>query len=102
MSVVIVGGNECMVREYINLCNDYNCRAKVFCKMKDGLKKKIGYPELMILFTNTASHKMVKHALSEVKGGDTKIERCHSSSLSALRGILDKHVMEDTLCQKNY
>lgn len=101
MSVVIVGGNERMVRKYINLCSDYNCSAKVFCKMRDGLKNKLGSPELMILLTNTTSHKMVKCALSEVKGRNTKIERCHSSSLSALRSILDKYMTESSLCLKN-
>lgn len=90
MSVVIVGGNECMVRQYIDLCRDYNYRAKVFPKMRDGLKNKIGSPNLLILFTNTVSHKMVKCALSGV-GDGAVIERCHSSSISALRGILDKH-----------
>lgn len=32
MSVVIVGGNECMVRQYKNLCKEYSCRAKVLQK----------------------------------------------------------------------
>lgn len=100
MSVVIVGGNECMVRQYIDLCSDYNCRAKVFCKMRDGLKNKVGTPNLMVLFTNTTSHKMIKYALNEVKGQDTVIERCHSSSISALRNILDKHTLEGSLCLK--
>lgn len=93
MSIVIVGGNECMVRQYIDLCSDYNCRAKVFCKMRDGLKNKVGSPELMVVFTNTISHKMVKCALSEIKGSDTVIERCHSSSITALRSILEKHAV---------
>lgn len=91
MSVVIVGGNECMTRRYIDLCEDYNCRAKVFCKMRDGLKNGVGTPHLLVLFTDTMSHKMVKFALNEVKGSQTVIERSHSSSLSALRGILDRH-----------
>lgn len=43
------------------------------------------------LFTGTMSHKMVQGALSQLKGQDTIIERCHTSSLSALRGILEKH-----------
>lgn len=101
MSVVIVGGNECMVRKYLELCNDYNCSAKVFCKMRDGLKNKVGSPNLMILFTNTTSHKMVKCALSEIKNGDTVVERSHSSSISALRCILAKHMSEGCLCPKN-
>ncbi|MBR6747379.1 MAG: DUF2325 domain-containing protein [Clostridia bacterium] len=91
MSVVIVGGNECMVRQYIDLCQEYNCRAKVFARMRDGLKNKVGDPDLLVLFTNTTSHKMVQCVLSEVRGRGTTIERCHSSSMSALRGILDRH-----------
>lgn len=91
MSIVIVGGNEGMVRQYINLCENYNCKAKVFCKMRDGLKNKVGTPDIMVLFTNTMSHKMVKFALSEIKGMNTVVERSHTSSLSALRTILDRN-----------
>lgn len=102
MQVVIVGGNECMVRQYMDVCQNYQCQAKVFCKMCNALKDKVGNPGLMILFTNTASHKMVKCALNEVRNGGTVVEHCHSSSLSALRRILDKHASsEATLCQRN-
>ena len=90
MSVVIVGGNECMVRRYTDLCREYNCKAKVYPKMTNGLKE-VGSPDLMILFTGTVSHKMVKCALSEI-GVGTKIARSHTSSVSALRNILDAHV----------
>lgn len=48
----------------------------------------------MIFFTNTMSHKMVQGALSKLKGQNTIIERCHTSSLSALRGILDKYAVQ--------
>ena len=50
--------------------------------------------DLTIFFTNTMSHKMVQGALSELKGRGTIIERCHTSSLSALRGILDKYAAQ--------
>ncbi len=90
MSVVIVGGNECMVRRYTDLCREYNCKAKVYPKMTNGLKE-VGSPDLMILFTGTVSHKMVKCALSEI-GVGTKIARSHTSSVSALSNILDAHV----------
>ena len=91
MSVVSLGGNECMERRYKELCQAYSCQAKIFTKSSGGLKNKLGRPDLMIFFTSTMSHKMVQGALSELKGGDTIIERCHTSSLSALRGILEKH-----------
>ena len=87
MSVVIVGGNECMIRQYKDLCGEYKCKVKVYPKMKSGLKD-IGTPDLLVLFTNTVSHKMVKCALDEV-GASTDIVRCHTSSGNALNGILE-------------
>lgn len=90
MSVVIVGGNECMVRQYIDLCGEYKCKAKVYPKMTNGLKK-IGSPDLLVLFTNTVSHKMVRCVLSEAKGQNTRIARSHSSSMAALKSILEEH-----------
>ena len=90
MSVVIVGGNECMARQYKELCSEYNCKAKIYPKMKAGLKN-IGSPDLLVLFTSTVSHKMVHCALSETKGTGTKIARSHSSSIAALKSILEEH-----------
>lgn len=90
MSVVIVGGNECMTRQYINLCGEYKCKAKVYPKMTNGLKN-IGSPDLLVLFTNTVSHKMVRCALSEAKRLNTRIARSHSSSMAALKTILEEH-----------
>ncbi len=90
MSVVIVGGNECMTRQYKELCRSYNCKAKVYPKMESGLKN-LGRPDLLVLFTGTVSHKMVHYALGEVKGQNVRIARSHSSSMSALRSILEEH-----------
>ena len=89
MSVVIVGGNECMTRQYKQLCEEYDCKAKVYPKMTNGLKN-IGSPDLLILFTNTVSHKMIHLALSE-KPEKTRVARSHSSSMAALRSILDEN-----------
>ena len=94
MSVVIVGGNECMVRQYKDLCKEYSCRAKVFTKMTTQMKNKIGSPDLMVLFTGTVSHKMVRCALSEAKGQDTIIARSQTGSMTSLREILEKHTVK--------
>ena len=51
MSIVIVGGNERMVCQYEDICKGFGCKAKVFAKEKGAMKKKIGAPDLMILFT---------------------------------------------------
>ena len=93
MSVVIVGGNDCMVRQYKELCQAYDCKAKVFTQMRDGLKDRLGTPDLMVLFTSTMSHKMLRCALKEAKGSRMRIARSHSSSMEALRGILEEYAV---------
>lgn len=90
MSVVIVGGNERMERQYKELCEAYSCTAKVFTKQKNALKN-IGCPDLLVLFTSTMSHSMLRSVICETKGMDIKIERSHTSSMSALRNILETH-----------
>lgn len=94
MSVAIIGGNECMIRRYTDICKEYRCKAKVYPKMNKGVKN-IGCPDLMILFTDTVSHKLVRTALGDVTD-KTTIIRSHSSSASALKNILEEYV-----CQKN-
>ncbi len=91
MSVVIVGGNECMVHRYKQLCEEYNCTAKVIVQMH-GAMKNIGNPDLLVLFTSTVSHKMVNNALNCIKGQNVSVARCHTSSMAALRNVLDQHV----------
>lgn len=90
MSIVIVGGNECMTRQYIDLCRSYRCKAKVYPKMAAGLKN-IGTPDLLVVFTSTVSHKMVRCVLNETKGREIKIARSHTSSMAALKNILEEH-----------
>lgn len=91
MSVVIVGGNECMYRRYSELCREYSCKAKIYPKMCNGLKN-LGSPDLMILFTDTVSHKMVQCALNGIPNS-TKVARCRSGSVSALKGVLEQHAI---------
>lgn len=96
MSVVIIGGNECMVRQYKNLCREYRCDAKVYPKQNSSLKG-IGNPDLLVLFTSTVSHKMVRNALSETKGQDVKVVRSHTSSMSALKNILEENAKQEEM-----
>lgn len=91
MSIVIVGGHDRMAGRYKQICDKYDCKAKVFTQMPSDLSNKIGNPDLMILFTNTVSHKMVRCAVSEAQKKDTEVVRCHSSSGSALTQILEKY-----------
>lgn len=91
MSIVIIGGNECMTRQYKDLCSEYKCKTKVYPKTARGIKN-IGAPDLMVLFTSTVSHKMIRSALSETRGQNIRIVRSYTSSINALKNILEEHV----------
>ena len=90
MSVVIVGGHDRMVRQYKDICAEYGCKAKVFTQMKNGMKGSLGSPDMVVLFTSTMSHKMLRYTLNEL-GEKTKIVRSHVSSGEALRGTMEAH-----------
>ena len=92
MSVVIVGGNKRMARQYEDLCREYSCRAKIFMKTDRGIQN-FGTPDLLVLFTSTMSHKMLDIATGQAKKRNIRVARCHTSSMSALRNILETHVV---------
>ena len=89
MSVVIVGGHDRMVCMYKKICKEHKCKAKIFTQMSANLSGQIGSPDLLILFTNTVSHKMVRTALAEAEKCKANIVRSHTSSSTALKEILD-------------
>ena len=91
MSVVIVGGNDKMIRPYEDLCKNYKCKAKVFTQPSSNLREKIGRPDLMILFTNTVCHKMIVTATQTAGKNNIEIARSHSSSATALKKILSQY-----------
>ena len=99
MSVVIIGGNECMVCRYQEICKKNGYKAKVFAKENGPMKKKIGSPDLMILFTGTVSHKMIQGAMKAAKKNSVPVARIHSSSATALRNLLCEHCPICSNCQ---
>ena len=91
MSVVIVGGNECMAGRYESICREPGCKAKVFTKEYGSLKKKLGKPDLLILFTGTVSHRMCLSVAQEARRNDVTVVRVPKSSATALRAALMQH-----------
>lgn len=89
MSIVIIGGHDRMVCQYKKICKNYNCKVKIFTQMSGNLKDQIGSPDMMVIFTNTVSHKMVRCAVSEAEKCNPDIVRCHNSSSNALTEILE-------------
>lgn len=91
MSVVIVGGHDRMVRQYMDICKKFNCKSKVFTQLPGNFRSQIGQADLIILFTSTVSHIMATGAVQEAEKNNICIARSHSSSSSALKRILAEH-----------
>ena len=91
MSIVIVGGHDRMVRQYMDICKKYHCKSKVFTQLPGNFKAQIGKADLIILFTSTVSHIMANGAVQEAEKNKIHIARSHSSSSSALKRILDEY-----------
>lgn len=91
MSVVVVGGNDRMATRYKDICKSYNCKAKVFTQMPSDFENKLGTPDLMVVFTNTCSHKMVNRVNRKSQQHDIPVARIHSASVSALKNILEQY-----------
>ena len=81
-----------MACKYKELCEQYNCKAKVFTQVPKNLEQKIGSPDMVVLFTHTVSHRMVNCAVNEAKRKKINVVRCHTSSAAALKQILEEHV----------
>jgi hypothetical protein len=90
MNVVIIGGHDRMVCQYRKICKNHQCKSKIFTQMTSTLKNQIGSPDLIVVFTNTVSHKMVRCAMEEAEKGNANIIKCHTSSGNALEEILEK------------
>ena len=90
MSVVIIGGHDRMVCQYKKICKQFKCKAKVFTQMPASFGKQIGSPDLIVLFTNTVSHKMVISASREAKRNHIPVAHVASSSASALHSFLSE------------
>lgn len=91
MSVVIIGGHDRMVSQYKQICKEYKCKAKVFTQMPAKLRNQIGSPDLLVVFTNTVSHKMTQCALNCIGKSKINIVRSHTSSGTALESILKEY-----------
>ena len=91
MSLTIIGGNECMERKYEEICKGYGHKVKIFTKNAGMIKKKIGSPDLVIMFTHTVSHKMLNSAVKEARRSGIPVHYLKSSSSSALTALLEHY-----------
>lgn len=93
MNIVIVGGHDCMHCQYKQICKKYGCKCKVFTQCPANFQNQIGSPEMIVVFTKTVAHKMLKCASKQAEKTGTKIHYVNSSSANALHEVLSRHFM---------
>lgn len=91
MSVVVVGGNDRMATRYKEICSDFKCKAKVFTQMPADFDSKLGTPDLMVVFTNTCSHKMVNSVNQRSVKHNIPVVKVHNASVNALKNVLSQY-----------
>lgn len=91
MSVVVVGGNDRMATKYKEICGSYKCKAKVFTQMPADFENKLGTPDLVVLFTNTCSHKMANKVNQKAEKHSFQVAKIHNASANALKTVLDQY-----------
>ncbi|MGN0656723.1 MAG: DUF2325 domain-containing protein [Ruminiclostridium sp.] len=91
MSVVVIGGNDRMATQYKYICELYKCKAKVFTQMPSDFDSRLGIPDLMVVFTDTCSHKMVNCVNNKSRKHDIPVARIHNASANALKSVLEQY-----------
>jgi hypothetical protein len=89
MSVVIIGGHDRMACRYKDICKEYGCTAKVYTHLCGNLARKIGQPDMLVLFTNPVSHRMITIAKQQAARNNIALVQSHVGSGNMLRTILE-------------
>lgn len=88
MSIVILGGHHRMEKDYKALAKKEGISLKVYNTMPGSFRKSLGYPDHIVAFTDTISHKFMNSALKESNRKNINLIRSHSSSKNALESII--------------
>lgn len=91
MSVVVVGGNDRMATRYKDICLSYKCKAKIFTQMPADFESKLGIPDLVVVFTNACSHKMVIKVDQKAEKHNFAVAKVHNASVNTLKNVLEQY-----------
>lgn len=76
LNIVIVGGHDCMHCRYKQICKKYGCKCKVFTQCPADFQNQIGSPEMIVVFTKTVAHKMLRCACKQAERTKTNCGNC--------------------------
>ena len=80
MTLLVVGGNERMKRDYINLGKEKGYKTKVILNMSSKALKDFGSPNAVVMFTSTVSHKLKTVIETQAKKKNIPVIRHYNNS----------------------
>lgn len=90
MTLLVVGGNERMKKDYICLGKEKGYKIKVIMNMSSKASKDIGSPAAIVMFTSTMSHKLKAVVETQAKKKNIPIIRHFNSSKVSFMECLNK------------
>ena len=90
MTLLVVGGNERMKRDYINLGKEKGYKTKVILNMSSKILKDFGTPNAVVMFTSTVSHKLKTVVETQAKKKNIPVIRHYNNSKVSFMECLDK------------
>ena len=85
MSVAIIGGLDRLKRSYEKECRSRGFDARVFSQRIPNMARRMNGVQRILIFTGTVAPPMVTEAVRVGREHNIPIDRCHSSSVSALK-----------------
>lgn len=89
MCVLILGGHECMEKDYKEMLSEKGYNTKIYTKMPSGLKKRIGNPDAIVLFMSTISHSMADMAIRDARRKKIPVMKVKNSSKVAFSTCIE-------------
>lgn len=90
MTILVVGGNERMKRDYINLGKEKGYKTKVILNMSSKALKDFGSPDAVVMFTSTISHKFKTVVETQAKKKNIPVIIHYNNSKVSFMECLDK------------
>ncbi len=95
MCVIVVGGMDRLVEDYIKVGEQMGVKLKVFTKRVTDFSSKIGDVDALVVFTNKVSHPVKHQATKFSKKTNKPIFMCHSCGVCSLKNALKE--LKDTI-----
>jgi hypothetical protein len=95
MSIAVIGGMDRLKRDYQKVGVKYGVDIYHFERGRQGLQKRLGRMDAMVIFTGRISHNAMKQARSVATAGGARVIMSRACGLSSLGRCLDRIIKEE-------